>query len=206
MKPATLFHALSQDGVNRLLRMHPESLKRLGDLDGKVVCLCYRPTTDAEPMWRWFLFPSEGGVIIKQEYEAVADVTITGNLIAFARLLGSASAPQASADMQIQGDIELGQQFQRIFRGFEIDWEEHSASYVGDIAAHKLGNLVRGMLAWRRQAHDHLVRDMGEYLLEEASLAPRAEEIETFMHDVDRLRSDVARVEQRIQSLIDKSL
>ena len=202
MKQAALFYALSEDGINRLLRLHPESLQRLGDLDGKVVCLCYRPSTAAEVLWRWYLFPSEAGIGVRQSHEGAADVTITGNLIAFARMLGSSSAPQASADMQIQGDIELGQQFQRIFKGFEVDWEELSSQYIGDIGARQLGNLARRLRAWRRQAHQDLVQNIGEYLLEEVTMTPFADEIESFMQDVDRLRGDVARIEQRIQMLL----
>ena len=78
------------------------------------------------------------------------------------------------------------------------DWEEELSRHVGDVAAHQLGNLVRGGLAWMQQAADTLTRDAGEYLKEESRDLPTRYEVDRFLDDVDRLAADLGRAEARV--------
>lgn len=206
MSAVQFITAAMEDAANRILRLDSETLQRLGELDGKVVCLQYRQASEPQSPLTWYVLPSEGGLRLVRDYDGQADVTITGNLPAFARLMAgdSASAMFASAEMQIRGDMELGQRFQRIMREMEIDWEEHASRYVGDILAHKLGNLLRGMHTWQAQARENLSRDLVEYLQEESLLLPWREGVEAFMRGVDTLRGDIDRLEKRVQRLRDQ--
>jgi len=201
MNTPNAFTAVIEDATNRLLRLDPETLRRLGDIQGKVICVRISAEEKEGPVF--YFSPSEGGLQVRNEYDGKPDVTISGNLPAFLRLIAGdrAQGAFANGEMQISGDLELGQRFQRVLKRIDIDWEEISSHYVGDVLAHKLGNLARGVRAWGRQAHETLRQDSREFLQEEVRLLPRAEHIEAVLDEIDRFRSDVARLEKRIQRL-----
>lgn len=201
MNTPNAFTAVIEDATNRLLRLDPETLRRLGDIQGKVICVRISAEEKEGPVF--YFSPSEGGLQVRNEYDGKPDVTISGNLPAFLRLIAGdrAQGAFANGEMQISGDLELGQRFQRVLKRIDIDWEEISSHYVGDVLAHKLGNLARGVRAWGRQAHETLRQDSREFLQEEVRLLPRAEHIEALLDEIDRFRSDVARLEKRIQRL-----
>lgn len=206
MNSSSAFTAVLEDATNRLLRLDPDTLRRLGDIQDKVVCVRINSArSDHQP--EFYFFPSEGGLQMRSQYDGVADVTISGNAPAFMRMvLGQrAKGAFANGEMQISGDLELGQRFQAIIKKLDIDWEEITSHYVGDVIAHQIGNLVRGVRAWRRQAHDTLRQDAAEYLQEEARLLPRKEYVDEFMSAVDSLRADVDRLEKRIQRLRERT-
>ena len=140
---------------------------------------------------------------MRPDYDNKADVTISGNPPAFLRLVMGERAQGvfANGEMQISGDLELGQRFQHIMKKLDIDWEEIASRYVGDALSRKLGNVARGLRAWRSQAHTTMREDAREYLQEEVRLLPCAEHLESFLDDVDRFRSDVDRLAKRIQRL-----
>lgn len=199
MNPLSPATAVFEDVTNRLLRLDPDTLSRLGDIQNKVICVQIKSAgSDYQP--EFYFLPSEGGLQMRSHYDGTADVTISGNAPAFLRMaLGQrAKGVFASGEMQISGDLELGQRFQRIIKKLDIDWEEITSRYVGDTAAHKFGNLVRGVRSWRRQALDTLRLDTTEYLQEETRLLPRKEHVDEFMSAVDQLRADVDRLEKRI--------
>ena len=202
MNPSNAATAVFEDVTNRFLRLDPETLSRLGDIQGKVICLRIN-SDDAERQPEFYFFPSEGGLQMRLQFDGTADVTISGNIPAFLRMvLGQrARGAFANGEMQISGDLELGQHFQSIIKKLDIDWEEIVSHYVGDTAAHKIGNLARGVREWRHQAQETIRQDAAEYLQEEARVLPRGEFVDEFLGAVDRLRSDVDRLEKRIQRL-----
>ncbi|MCG6976907.1 MAG: SCP2 sterol-binding domain-containing protein [Acidiferrobacterales bacterium] len=201
MNTPNAFTAVIEDATNRLLRLDPETLRRLGDIQGKVICVRINGKDNEGPVF--YFSPSEGGLQMRNEFEGKPDVTISGNFSAFMRLIAGERAQGAFAngEMQISGDLELGQRFQRVLKKLDIDWEEIASHYVGDVLAHKLGNLARGFRAWGRQAHETLREDTREYLQEEVRLLPRAEHVESLLDEIDQFRSDVARLEKRIRRL-----
>jgi ubiquinone biosynthesis protein UbiJ len=134
---------------------------------------------------------------------APPDVTIRGNVPLFARLLiGDATpTPSTSAALEISGDIELGQRFQRILRTLDIDWEEQASRLVGDVAAHQIGRAARALRAWGRDAVRTLGQDATEYLQEESRVLAKRPQVDGFLRDVDRLRGDVDRLLKRLERL-----
>lgn len=97
--------------------------------------------------------------------------------------------------------MELGQEFSEILEALDIDWEEHLSHLTGDLVAHKVGNLVRDVFAWGKQAADTLGQDVAEYLQEENEALPNRDEVENFLSQVDVMRTDVDRMEARVQRL-----
>jgi ubiquinone biosynthesis protein UbiJ len=100
--------------------------------------------------------------------------------------------------IEINGDAETAQIFSRLLKQADLDWEELLSQHIGDVAAHQIGNLVRGGLRWGRDAFDRVSRDLADYLQFEISVLPQRHEVETFLTDVDRLRDDVERFAARV--------
>ena len=88
-----------------------------------------------------------------------------------------------------------------ILDGIDIDWEEHLSRVTGDVLAHQVGNVARGMLEWGRNTLDTVSRDVAEYLHEESRDLPTRGEVDEFLARIDTLRLDVDRLEARVQRL-----
>lgn len=107
----------------------------------------------------------------------------------------------AMQDIALEGDTELAAVVRLLFRELRWDAEEDLALLVGDIAAHRIAESGRALLAWPRDGARRLGENLSEYLREEAALlVPRAG-VDCFLHDVETLRDRVARLEKRLQRL-----
>ena len=98
--------------------------------------------------------------------------------------------------------MELGQKVQNILRHFQFDGEEILSKGVGDIAAHQIGNTLRGLFDWGSYAIDAIARDSAEYAQEERRDVVGRYEMDQFNNNVDTIRMDVERIEQRINRLL----
>ncbi len=184
-----------EEAVNRILRLDPETLRRLGELQGKTIRLDLG--TDA----RAFMLdvePSAQGLRFRRQSEHEPDVTLRGSVPVFARL---ARTGIAAGELQISGDVELGSRFKRILEGIEIDWEEPLARVVGDIAAHQIGRAARAIRGWSEDAARSLARDVAEYLQEESRMLAPQVRVEQFLLAVDTLRADADRLQKRLERL-----
>jgi ubiquinone biosynthesis protein UbiJ len=135
-------------------------------------------------------------------YDGEVDTTLRGAPFAMLRMgTGRTGEGMFRGGVEIDGDVELGTQFQHIFERLDIDWEEHLSRLTGDIVAHQLGNTVRNLLAWGERSADHLGEDIADYLQEERDVLPVDWEVEGFIEGVDTLRSDVDRIAARVKRL-----
>ena len=215
MNVPSLMTAVLEDAVNRLLRLDPDTLARLGEFDDKCIGLrlagddsragggrAASGTAADDRDLEFFLFPSAAGFRVRTTHNATPDVTLRGDVPVFARLAFGEGVTRRAGELQISGDIELGQRFQHVLKSLDIDWEGQSARFVGDVAAHQLGRAARGLRAWARSSRGYLEQDLREYLQEENRLLVRREAVDRFLGAVDTLRADADRLEQRLTRLI----
>lgn len=134
--------------------------------------------------------------------DPAADCTVRGLPITLigAGMSGTAEALRQGA-AEVSGDPSIAQDFRRLLDLVRPDWEEELSRIFGDLIAHQLGNLARGVLDWGRRAADTLARDSGEFLTEESRQIPTRFEIEEFLDEVDRLRDDVERCAARLERI-----
>ncbi len=186
-----------EDVANRLLRLDPDSLRELGGISGRVIRLDLRGLGRS-----LYLFPSEAGIYIRTEHAGVPDAILSARLAGLLNLaLGRQSWAFLSGELEISGDIELGQRFQKILRRFDIDWEEAAARWLGDPLAHQLGNFMRAVSSGLCASGEVIMRDLVEYLQHERRDLPSRHEVDVFLRAVDVLRADADRMEQRIARL-----
>jgi ubiquinone biosynthesis protein UbiJ len=188
-----------EETLNRVLRLDPDTLARLGDLDGKVIRLRISGAVPIEILVQ----PSKSGLRLHTPHDGEPDVTLTGDVPVFARFAMRRIMPEAVAagDVQISGDIELGQRFQQLMEKIDIDWEEQAARILGDVTAHQLGNALRDLRGWSTGAARTLKDDFDEYIREESRLLPPRLRVENFIKAVESLRSEVDRLERRVARL-----
>lgn len=187
-----------EQAVNFTLAHDPKTGERLTRLQGRVIAIELRGTGITLTM----IPTPEGKLRLMGGYEGEADTTLRGAPLALMRMSsGRTGEGMFSGEVEIDGDVELGTQIQRIFERLDIDWEEHLSRLTGDIIAHQIGNTVRGLFAWGERAAEHLGRDTVDYLQEEREILPVNWEVEEFIQGVDTLRSDVDRLEARVKRL-----
>lgn len=132
------------------------------------------------------------------------DVVISGSLITLARMAGQPGEVAVRAgSLDLTGDATIASQFQRLLSHAKPDIEEELSTVVGDVAAHRLGELARGLGRWGRNARTTMGENIREYLQEESRDAPSRFEVERFGRDVSTMRDDVDRLEARINRLRD---
>ena len=200
MKLPPMLLAGLEVAINRCLAMDSASLARFGELSGKVIAVELRGLD-----LTLTLAPHGGGIQLLQDFAGTPDTVISGTPLALVRVgIAGDRAALFSGEAEIHGDVPLGQRFEALLRGIDIDWEEQLSQLVGDVAAHQVGNLVRDTLAWGAKSADTLRRDVGEYLQEESRQLPRPAEVQIFLAGVDMLRDDIARLEARIRRLQDR--
>ena len=200
MKLPPLLLAGLEIAINRYLAMDSDSLTRLGELRGKVIAVELRGLNVT-----LHRAPHGGGIQLLNDFAATPDTVISGTPVALARAgVGGDRSTLFAGDVEIRGDVPLGQRFEAVLRGIDIDWEEQLSRVVGDVVAHQVGNLVRDTLDWGAKCADTLGRDLGEYLQEERRQLPHGEEVEAFVLAVDKLRDDTARLEARLKRLRDR--
>ncbi len=192
--------AVFEAALNRYLRLDAAILPRLSEFDGKVIAIEFKGLD-----WHWYLLPGVTGVRVKNEYDGTPDARLRGTPWALLRLgtqtQGSDTSALFSGDVEISGDVELGQRFKRILDEIDIDWEELLSKVVGDVLAHQAGNATRQAREWGAHSLETLGQNFSEYQQEEARNLPAPHEMNDFLRAVDILRDDIERIEQRVHRL-----
>lgn len=163
-------------------------------LSGTVVAIRVRDTGLAA----YFLI-GDDALDVVTESTAEPDLLISGSLITLARMSGD-SGEEAVRDgsLDLIGDAGLANDFQQLLSFAKPDIEEELSGVVGDIAAHRMGEFVRGLGRWSRDARSTMGANIREYLQEESRDAPSRYEVEKFTANVSTLRDDVDRIEARL--------
>ncbi len=187
--------------LNRNIRATTPARELCRKLDGSVIAVRVRNTSLAT----WFI-AHDDCLELTTEYDAEPDVVITGSLITLARMAGE---PGVSAlrdgSLELTGDAHLADDFQQLLEYAKPDFEEELSGVVGDVAAHRLGELVRGIGNWTRSARSTMGANIREYLQEESRDAPSRYEVDRFTKNVNTLRDGVERLEARINKLTDNN-
>ncbi len=193
--------ATIETALNQLFSLDPDTYARLARFKGRIIAFHISDLNQT-----LYFFPDQQGFQIISHYEGEADTTITGSLLAFAKMAVADDHAKTRAvfkgDIRITGDIALGQHFQSLFKQLDIDWEEHLSRMTGDVVAHSLGNMARSFFGWGQHTVHSLSMDVSEYIQYESRDIASAPEIEHFNKQVDQVRSQVDRAEARVNRLL----
>jgi ubiquinone biosynthesis protein UbiJ len=181
--------------LNRVLQLDPRAEQHIHAMEGKLLALHIRG-----PNLTIYLLPVDGRLQVHAFAEGHVDTTISATPLGLARLALQTDASDAmfKGDVKIVGDVEFGQAIKDLLGNIDIDWEELLSKAIGDVAAHKVGRSIRGLINWGEQSTDSLQQNLAELLQHEMRVLPQRVDIEQFLDDVDTLRADFERFELRL--------
>ena len=108
---------------------------------------------------------------------------------------------KAHADIRTEGDAALLAEIFSLSRNLRWDAAKDLSRITGDLIAERIVQTVQDK---RQQLHDAAVslsKAAAEYCTEERLLLANPQQVTAFIQQVDALRDDVARLEQRVKQL-----
>lgn len=193
--------AILEKMVNQALQLDPGTRQRMTELSGrriKVSCTA--------PLFSMTLIPDARGIMLQSnspDDEPAPDCEIKGDSASLLRLLTAKNKVEAlfNPGIELSGNTEIAQALQAALTDLDIDWEEKLSHWIGDMAAHQIGNQARQLLYWGRQTFDSLLMNIEEYLHEEARAMPPRLELSAFYDDIEQLTVATDRLAARLQRL-----
>jgi ubiquinone biosynthesis accessory factor UbiJ len=176
---------------NHLLAQQPEVRAGLAELAGRRVALVLAPL-------RFCGVLTEDSWLAESPGEPEATLRIAPLAALTAQLTGR---PPGFDSLTQEGDRPLAQALSH--RVAALRWlpVEDLSRLVGDVAAHRIEGLVRGVVGVKGQIAWRLADNWFEHLREEAPLLARSNEIRYFITAVDMLRDDAERLEKRLRRI-----
>lgn len=184
---------------NRYLSLDPDSASLLAPLEGRVMGLHLQ-----RPKIAVFFSFTATSVQLSTERPETVNTEIFTTLFQLMRLKWNKSSSLVNSQFHIQGDVETAQLFNQLFEKHHIDWEEKLSSLIGDVAAHKMTQLLKKPVEFARRNKTKLGQDCTEYLQEEARWLPSQNEVTAFLQETDELRLNIDRLQAKIELLQQK--
>lgn len=192
-----LFCAVAEKVLARLIAMDPQAKTRLARLNDKQLSFRLRewPTT--------LVITASGGTILFNQHDNAVDCAIQTDLASL-RLLRDPSqlTRLIKADaLQIDGDIQVAQQYSHFFQQLSPDWQQALSGYVGDAPAHKIALSLQQAQAYINSKTAALGQMGTELAQDELKVSPARTELAQFSDTVSQLSARVDKLQQQIKAL-----
>ena len=185
-----MYAHFSATALNHLLTQNNWALQRLACFAGKTARFDIAPFSFAYTIL-------DNGLLRSADGPADALCVIAPSLLP--RLL--LKDEKAHTEIHSEGNAELLTEIFFMSRNLRWDIAEDLSGMTGDIAAERIVQTVQSARQQVREAAINLSQAAAEYWAEERPLLSRAQQVSKFIQQVDTLRDDVARLEQRISRL-----
>ncbi|MEI2267622.1 ubiquinone biosynthesis protein UbiJ [Erwinia sp. CGal63] len=106
-----------------------------------------------------------------------------------------------SGELEVEGDLQVVQQFSALIDLAELDPAEYLAPWIGDVAAQGLSQAARRGLQLLRGDVTRKQSYLSQALTEEWRLAPGSLELAWFAEEVDAAARELAALETRLNQL-----
>lgn len=188
-----------ETALNHTLSLDPDTMQRLGALDGRSVQIHLRGPELA-------LAVTVEGSRLKVgpagEDSQLRVAASPGSLLAMALRRGDDGMAPGKVD--IAGDADLARRLEKLASQFAPDFEEAFARSFGDVLGVPLAKAVRKGLSHARTTARHLAEDSADWLRDEVRVAVAPGETEGFLDEVDLVRERSERLEARLARLEQK--
>ncbi|MDO8208726.1 MAG: hypothetical protein Q7T38_13035 [Gallionella sp.] len=181
---------LSASALNHLLAQNSWAFERLVHFSGKTARFDIAPLSFA-----YTILPD--GTLTRADKTAGADAACVIAPSLLPRL--ALHDELAHAEIQSSGDAALLAEIFFLSRNLRWDAAEDLSHVTGDIAAERIVQTVQNRPFGASAVN--LAQAAAEYFTEEQPLIAKPQQINSFMQQVDTLRDDMARLEQRIKAL-----
>jgi len=103
-----------------------------------------------------------------------------------------------SGELEVEGDLQVVQQFSALMDLAELDPAEYLAPWIGDIAAQGVSQAAQQALKFVQQQVVRRQDNLGQVITEEWRLAPGALELAWFCEEVEAMERSLHAVEARL--------
>ncbi|EHH1180249.1 SCP2 domain-containing protein [Vibrio vulnificus] len=196
-----LITAVIETSLNVLVKDNPDLEKRLLRLKGQVIQVHLQEVNKTLT----FIFSQQIDVLAN--YEGQPDCYLSLKLAVLPDLKEQANITKLIKQdkLLLEGDIQLAQKFAQLISDAKPDVEEWVSRVTGDVVAHSLAQGVKNVGGFvGRQAKTQQYH-LAQVITEEWRLAPGPLEVAYFCDQVDDAKSDLARLEARLQKLLEKA-
>jgi ubiquinone biosynthesis protein UbiJ len=149
-----------------------------------------------------FLIVHPEKIYVHSVFPDTPDTMVSGSIINFLKQLKTDSL---SPDINVEGDVDLAHDIMRLFKTIDINWEEYSAFFIGDLPTHHFSNFVRQCKKTVRHISSRSIEDAVDFIQEEQRFLPTNEEVEDFYEDIRELRNNIDRLEARLNRLMENN-
>lgn len=192
-----LFCAIAEKALARLIAMDPQAKARLARLHGKQLSFRLRewPTT--------LVMTAGNDTILFNQHDNPVDCAIQTDMASL-RLLRDPSqlTRLIKADaLQIDGDIQVAQQYSHFFQQLSPDWQQTLSGYVGDAPAHKIAVSLQQAQAYLSNKLASVNKMGTELAQDELKITPARAELAQFSDAVSQLSARVDKLYQQVSAL-----
>lgn len=190
-----LLCGLAEKALAEVIAMDPSANIRLQRLAGRQ--LAFQLT---EFQWRLVLTATTDSLLLNLHQEAV-DCAIRADLTSLKQLRDPNQLTHLikSDAVQIDGDIQVAQQFSSFFQQLQPDWQAKAALYLGDGLTHKLNRVLQQLstlISAKQQALQQMSLELAQ---DELQLTPHRLEIEQFSAEVSQLHARLERLQHQLK-------
>ncbi|CAM3834916.1 SCP2 domain-containing protein [Vibrio aquimaris] len=192
--------AAVESSMNILVNDDPELVRRLSRLKGQVIQVHLRELN------KTLTFVFSHKIDVLAAYEGEPDCYLSLNLASLSELREQSNITQLIKQdkLTLEGDIQLAQKFSQLLSDCKPDIEEWLSRATGDVIAHNLVQSASGLREFAiRRAEKH-TNHLAQVITEEWKLAPASLEVAHFCDQVDDVASWTARVEAKLNKLMDR--
>lgn len=192
--------AVIETSLNTLIQDDPDLVRRLVRLKGQVIQVHLKEFDKRLT----FVFSQQVDVLA--HYEGTPDCTLSLNVSVLPELKDQSNITKLIKQdkLDLDGDIQLAQSFSQLITQCKPDIEEWISRVTGDVVAHTLVQGVTQIGQFARTQLRHQQDYLAQVVTEEWRLAPPPLEVAHFCDQVDEIKSQAARVEAKLNQLLER--
>lgn len=196
-----LVTAVIETSLNTFVNDDPALVRRLSRLKGQII------QVNLKELNKTLTFVFSQQIDVLSEYEGQPDCYLSLNLSVLPELREQSNITKLIKQdkLILEGDIQLAQKFAQLMTDCKPDLEEWLSRVTGDVVAHTLVQGVKnvgGFVAKQATKHQNHV---AQVLTEEWKIAPAPLEVAHFFDQVDDVKSSAARLEAKLNALLEKA-
>ena len=196
-----LVTAVIETSLNTFVNDDPTLVRRLSRLKGQII------QVNLKELNKTLTFVFSQQIDVLSEYEGQPDCYLSLNLSVLPELREQSNITKLIKQdkLILEGDIQLAQKFSQLMTDCKPDLEEWLSRVTGDVVAHTLVQGVKnvgGLVAKQATKHQN---HFAQVLTEEWKIAPAPLEVAHFCDQVDDVKSSAARLEAKLNALLEKA-
>lgn len=189
-----LLCAAAEATVAGIINLDPNAKQGLAKLQGKQLSFTLRELSLT------LVITATADALLFNQHNEATDCAISTDLASLKQLRDPSQLTRLiKADaLQIDGNIQVAQQFSRFFEQLDPDWGQALSVYIGDAAAHRVASILQQLQHYIAEQSLQLQQLTTELAQDELKLSPTSIELALFSQHVSEISAKVALLQQQL--------